>query len=166
MLFRIGKPAGAVTQSTSCSSVTSASDRASRWLAGSRRSARPIKTRSPRRPPACTVTSPRRPLHGKDEEEPILPRLGGKDPRVDVELEAVAQEHAEHERPPGALAEVCELLARDPSRHAESRSGDRNGNGGLEQHLGVHLQRGEKVIALVLRKELQDRARSPISRQG
>jgi iron-sulfur cluster repair protein YtfE (RIC family) len=97
------------------------------------------------------------PLHAKDEEESILPRLRGKDPRVDVELEVMAREHAEHERPLGALVEACEVLAHDPARHASLVPALATATEELERHFAVHLRREEEVIFPAVRR-LLDRA--------
>src|SRR5512137_1703443 len=56
------------------------------------------------------------PLHARDEEDSILPRLRGRDPRVDRELEAMVREHREHESPLGRLVGACAAIGVDPGR--------------------------------------------------
>src|SRR5512132_579542 len=47
------------------------------------------------------------PLHARDEEESILPRLRGREPAVDAELAAMEREHREHGPPLAALVAAC-----------------------------------------------------------
>ncbi len=72
------------------------------------------------------------PLHARDEEEEsVLPRLRGKEPMVDAELEEMAREHAGHDGPLRTVVAACAELAHDPTRHeprqraAESEKIDR-----------------------------------------
>jgi hemerythrin-like domain-containing protein len=102
------------------------------------------------------------PLHAKDEEESILPRLRGKDPRVDAELEIMAREHAEHERPLGALLEACERLAGNPGRHAELVPAIATATEELERHFAIHLRREEEVIFPAVRRLLDRSSDSDI----
>lgn len=44
------------------------------------------------------------PLHARDEEESVLPRLRGRAADVDVALEVMAREHREHEGPLGEVS--------------------------------------------------------------
>ncbi len=59
------------------------------------------------------------PLHARDEEDSILPRLRGADPEVDAALADMEREHGEHEVPLAALVAACESLAAEPSRLPE-----------------------------------------------
>jgi hemerythrin-like domain-containing protein len=97
------------------------------------------------------------PLHARDEEESILPRLRGKDPGVDAALDAMAREHAQHERPLRTLVEACEVLARDPKRRAEISPVIAAAAEELEEHFAGHLRREEEVIFPAMRR-LLDRA--------
>ncbi len=105
------------------------------------------------------------PLHAKDEEESILPRLRGKDPRVDAELDVMVREHAEHERPLGALVEACEVLAHGPARHAELVPTIAMATEELERHFAVHLRREEEVIFPAVRRLLDRSSDSEIVKE-
>lgn len=102
------------------------------------------------------------PLHAKDEEESLLPRLRGLDPTVDAALEAMAREHEEHGRPLRALIDACEALARDPKRHGEIAPGMAATAEELERHFAGHLRREEEVIFPAVRRLLDARADSRI----
>ncbi|HEX9400550.1 MAG TPA: hemerythrin domain-containing protein [Anaeromyxobacter sp.] len=47
------------------------------------------------------------PLHARDEEESVLPRLHGRDSAVDAELAAMEREHREHGPPLEVLVRAC-----------------------------------------------------------
>jgi iron-sulfur cluster repair protein YtfE (RIC family) len=97
------------------------------------------------------------PLHARDEEDSLLPRLRGRDPAVDVELETMAREHKEHERPLRVLVEACAALVRDPGRHGDLKSAIASSTAELERHFVAHLEREEEVIFPAVRR-LLDRA--------
>jgi len=86
------------------------------------------------------------PLHAQDEEESLLPRLRGKDPRTDAALDAMVREHKEHERSLAVLVRACEALARDPDRYAEWAPALATAAEELERHLDLHLRREEGVV--------------------
>ena len=94
------------------------------------------------------------PLHARDEEESIAPRLRGREPALDAELDAMVREHVEHERPLGLLAAACAELARDPGRHAELAGVLTQATAELVRHFGEHLAREEDVILPAVRRLL------------
>jgi iron-sulfur cluster repair protein YtfE (RIC family) len=94
------------------------------------------------------------PLHARDEEDSILPRLRGRDRAVDEALEAMAREHAEHGPLVGALVDACGGLAREPGRHPELASVIGAAAAALEQHFEVHLGREEEVVVPAMRRYL------------
>jgi iron-sulfur cluster repair protein YtfE (RIC family) len=94
------------------------------------------------------------PLHARDEEESILPRLRGLDPAVDAELEAMVREHAGHEPPLAALVDACEEVARAPGRLEELAPIVDRATGELERHFAEHLRREEAVIFPAVRRLL------------
>jgi hemerythrin-like domain-containing protein len=98
------------------------------------------------------------PLHARDEEESVAPRLRGRDPAVDAELENMAREHREHEPPLAALVEACAQLARDPGRHGELAATVQRAAGDLERHFAAHLAREEAVIFPAIRRLLDQAA--------
>ena len=86
------------------------------------------------------------PLHAKDEEQSLLPRLRGKDPKIDAALDAMVREHLEHERPLAVLVRACESLARDPDRYAEFAPALARATEELERHFDFHLRREEEIV--------------------
>ncbi len=95
------------------------------------------------------------PLHARDEEESVLPRLLGKSPTLDAELSVMAREHADHERPLARLAEACQALAGEPSHRAELVATIANATADLERQFAGHLRREEEVIFPALRQLLE-----------
>ena len=105
------------------------------------------------------------PLHARDEEDSILPRLRGHDAALDAELEAMAREHAEHEPPLRALIQACDVLGREPGRHAELAPAIGTATAELERHFAVHLRREEEVIFPALRRLLDAGADAEVVRE-
>lgn len=105
------------------------------------------------------------PLHAEDEERSILPRLRGRDPAVDAELETMRREHDEHERPLRALVEACEALEREPERHGELAGTIGAATSELERHFAGHLRREEEVIFPAVRRFLDARADAEVVRE-
>ena len=94
------------------------------------------------------------PLHARDEEESILPRLRGRDQLVDAQLDAMVREHQEHHQPLGRLVEACAELGADPGRHALLASSVLHAATELERHFLDHLAREEAVIFPAVRRLL------------
>ncbi len=94
------------------------------------------------------------PLHARDEEESVLPRLRGIDAALDRELAAMAREHREHEEPLGRLVAACRSLEDEPSRLEALRQAVTAPAAELEAHFAVHLAREETVIFPALRRLL------------
>ena len=105
------------------------------------------------------------PLHARDEEDSILPRLRGLDPAVDVALEEMTREHADHEAPLAVLVGACEELAREPGRHAALAAVVGRATGELERHFAAHLEREEKIIFPAMRRLLDRSADAEIVRE-
>lgn len=105
------------------------------------------------------------PLHARDEEESILPRLRGLDPRVDRELATMLREHAEHERPLAALVGACAALAREPARHPALAATVGAATGELERHFAAHLDREEAVVFPAMRRLLHRETDAAIVRE-
>src|SRR5512137_2777551 len=59
------------------------------------------------------------PLHARDEEESLAPRLRGLDPGLDRELAAMAREHGEHAVPLAALLSGCAAIVAVPGDTVE-----------------------------------------------
>jgi hemerythrin-like domain-containing protein len=94
------------------------------------------------------------PLHARDEEESILPRLRGREPLVDHQLDVMVREHQEHQRALGMLVEACAELAARPERHAELAPVVLGATADLEGQFRDHLAREEEVIFPAVRRLL------------
>lgn len=92
------------------------------------------------------------PLHVRDEEELIVPRLRGTDPAVDAALAAMEREHGDHELPVSRLIATCRLLADDPGRLPALRGELAAIVADLTASLGPHLGREEAVILPALQR--------------
>jgi len=95
------------------------------------------------------------PLHARDEEESILPRLRGRDPVLDLQLDVMVREHQEHQRPLGRLTEACAEIGADPGRHRAQAGSVLQAATELDRHFFHHP---------TLHKSGLPEARSPDSR--
>ncbi len=86
------------------------------------------------------------PLHARDEEESVLPRLTGRDPLVDRELVAMTAEHGDHGPILARVVEACDALAATPERHAEVAPELGRAARQLAMHFAAHLAREEEVV--------------------
>lgn len=105
------------------------------------------------------------PLHARDEEESVLPRLRGKDPAVDAELDEMRREHGEHGPPLDALVQACAALAEDPSRQGALAPALRRAAAELDAHFAQHLRREEAVIFPALRRLLSSEEDAAVVRE-
>ncbi len=94
------------------------------------------------------------PLHARDEEESILPRLRGRDPLVDLQLDVMVQEHQEHREPLGRLVDACAEIGADPGRHPRLAGSVLRATTELDRHFLHHLAREEEVIFPAVRRLL------------
>jgi iron-sulfur cluster repair protein YtfE (RIC family) len=86
------------------------------------------------------------PLHVRDEEETILPRLRGRDADLDATLDAMCSEHRGHEDPLTELLALCDELVAHPERHAERAGALTELARRLEREFEHHLAAEERVI--------------------
>jgi hypothetical protein len=105
------------------------------------------------------------PLHARDEEESILPRLRGREPAVDTALAAMAREHGEHEAPLAAVVAACGTLAADPGKLGEVGPALAEAARALEAHFATHLAGEESVIVPAMRRLLDPGADAEIVRE-
>jgi len=105
------------------------------------------------------------PLHARDEEDSILPRLRGRDQRVDRELEAMVREHREHGGPLRRLVEACAAIGADPGRLPALGGVVVESAAGLDRHFLHHLAREEDVIFPAVRRLLDPEADARIVRE-
>jgi iron-sulfur cluster repair protein YtfE (RIC family) len=94
------------------------------------------------------------PLHARDEEDSILPRLRGRDPQVDLQLDVMVREHEEHQAPLRRLVEACEAIGADPARHPMLAGSVLEAVTELDRHFVLHLAREEEVIFPAVRRLL------------
>ena len=94
------------------------------------------------------------PLHARDEEESIAPRLAGRDPELDRELAAMRREHAEHRGPLDRLTDSCLALVAVPGRHTPLAGSIAEAADELGRHFAVHLEREERSIFPAARRLL------------
>ena len=93
-------------------------------------------------------------LHARDEDESLVPRLRGKDPRLDAALAEMSREHGEHDEPVARLVAACDAVAERPARLAEVAAALGAAARELERHFEGHLEREEKVIFPAIREHL------------
>ncbi len=105
------------------------------------------------------------PLHARDEEDSIMPRLRGKDAAVDAELLTMVREHGEHVPAMRELVEACDALARDPGRHAELAPALGAATGELERQFAGHLRREEEIIFPALGRLLDPAANAEVVKE-
>ncbi len=105
------------------------------------------------------------PLHARDEEDSIVPRLRGREPALDDALDAMVREHAEHQAPLGVLVGACAEVAGDPGRLAHLAGSLAGATGELERHFVVHLGREEEVVFPAVRRLLDGAADAAIVRE-
>lgn len=94
------------------------------------------------------------PLHARDEEDSVVPRLRGRDAALDAALELMEREHALHEAPLGRLVAACRVLAGGPERLAELAPVVARESDFLARHFEGHLANEEQVIFPALRRLL------------
>ncbi|MEZ4395234.1 MAG: hemerythrin domain-containing protein [Polyangiales bacterium] len=85
------------------------------------------------------------PLHARDEEESLLPRLAGRDPALDDALLRMRREHADHVAALRDLLDRCEALRASPgvfARRAELARAARH----LRAAFEPHLEREEREV--------------------
>ena len=86
------------------------------------------------------------PLHARDEEESVLPRLAGRDPTVDAALVAMHRDHLEHDVLLQPVVALCAQLAAAPERHAELAPALAQAARTLRAHFEEHLGAEEATI--------------------
>jgi iron-sulfur cluster repair protein YtfE (RIC family) len=86
------------------------------------------------------------PLHARDEEESILPRLAGRDPVVDAALVAMHRDHEGHGELLDPVLAICAELAAAPERHLELASSLAAAGRRMRDHFEAHLGSEEATI--------------------
>ncbi len=86
------------------------------------------------------------PLHARDEEESVLPRLAGRDAAVDLALAAMHRDHLGHGEVLDPVLAICAELAAAPERHAELAPGLARAGRLMQAHFETHLASEEATI--------------------
>ena len=94
------------------------------------------------------------PLHVKDEEESILPRLVGRSREVDDALAQMQAQHRTHETPLRQLLELCGNLRALPEETSDARAELRDLANSLQSEFARHLDLEEAIIFPAVRVHL------------
>lgn len=90
------------------------------------------------------------PLHVRDEEDSVLPRLRGTDAALDAALDAMAAEHAAHASTLAALRAACATLVARPADVSAREELARVATA-LEADFAAHLAAEEALVVPALR---------------
>ncbi len=102
------------------------------------------------------------PLHARDEEESVLPRLAGRDPVVDAALVAMHRDHVGHAELLDPVLALCEQLAAAPERHLELAAALAEAGRRMRAHFEAHLASEEATIFPALARVAPDEQRRMI----
>ncbi len=102
------------------------------------------------------------PLHVRDEEDSLAPRLRGRDPALDAAVDALVREHGEHGPALADLAGACAALVRDPGRHGELAPVVRQAALDLARQFEFHLSAEEAIVLPAVRRLLDATADAEI----
>ena len=104
------------------------------------------------------------PLHVRDEEDSLFPRLHGLSPEIDEALLAMKEQHAAHEEVLGALLRVLSEVRRNPSG-VELRAELVLAAERLDQAFAEHLALEEAVIFPALRQFVAPAAQNAVKEE-
>lgn len=102
------------------------------------------------------------PLHARDEEESLLPRLAGRDPGVDAALVTMHADHVGHGAVLDPVLALCAELAAAPERHAELAPALARAARLLGAHFEAHLASEEATVFPAIARLLPDEERRRI----
>jgi iron-sulfur cluster repair protein YtfE (RIC family) len=105
------------------------------------------------------------PLHAKDEEESILPRLAGRDRLLDASLVAMHRDHREHGPAVGRIVDLCSTIAAEPGRHAELAPALGAAAAAVRDHFARHLAEEESIVFPALRRFVDASGQAEIVRE-
>jgi iron-sulfur cluster repair protein YtfE (RIC family) len=94
------------------------------------------------------------PLHVRDEEDSVLPRLRGRSVVVDHALRSMTQQHHEQEAALVQLRALCREIAQTPAHRLALRQPLAAACATLEAAFGSHLAIEEQVIFPAIRRLL------------
>ena len=93
-------------------------------------------------------------LHVRDEEDSVAPRLTGREGEVDGALEAMANEHREHQRSLAVVVAACQEIARVPERLTRLAPYLRRALEAVEGAFERHFAREESTVFPAIRRLL------------
>lgn len=96
------------------------------------------------------------PLHARDEELTLAPRLRGLSSEIDGALAAMIGEHAEHEPLLETLVSLCGELATHPDRLVQVAQSLSECSRNLEAAFSLHLEHEERVVFPAARAHIPD----------
>jgi iron-sulfur cluster repair protein YtfE (RIC family) len=105
------------------------------------------------------------PLHARDEEESLLPRLAGKDSDVDRALVEMHRQHDSHGPILERVVRLCATLAATPTRHGELAAELAEAARELRAHFDGHLAPEEETIFPAIRRLLPEDERGAMLRE-
>ncbi len=94
------------------------------------------------------------PLHARDEEDSVLPRLAGRDPVVDAALVAMHRDHVGHAEVLEPVLAMCADLVAAPDRHPEVAPALAEAGRRMRAHFEAHLASEEATIFPALAREV------------
>ena len=94
------------------------------------------------------------PLHVRDEEESIVPRLAGRDAEIDAALRDMSRQHLDHLPPLARLVELLQDIAAAPGERLSVRSELTAVVAELDHAFTEHLASEEQVILPAIRRLL------------
>ncbi len=96
------------------------------------------------------------PLHARDEEESVLPRLAGRDPAVDAAHVAMHRDHVGHGVVLEPVLAICETLAASPERQPELAAELARTGRILRAHFEAHLASEEATVFPLIARTVPD----------
>lgn len=102
------------------------------------------------------------PLHVADEELSLLPRLRGRRPELDLALERMHREHAEHGPLLKELLAICSALQVNPAELASHQPRLRVVASALQRELLTHLEHEEALVVPAIADVLDDAERQAV----
>jgi iron-sulfur cluster repair protein YtfE (RIC family) len=104
-------------------------------------------------------------LHAQDEEESVLPRLGGRERQLDAALVAMHREHGEHRPVVDRVVALSAEIATEPGRLDALAPALGGAARALREHFDRHLAQEEAVVIPAIDRLLGPEERAEIVRE-
>jgi iron-sulfur cluster repair protein YtfE (RIC family) len=95
------------------------------------------------------------PLHVRDEDDAILPRLRGRDRTIDRALATMTREHREHQAGLARVVAACAAIADHPQGQRAARSELSGSASALQAAFTAHLETEETIVFPGIRRLLE-----------